>query len=165
MISTEDCLWFIDDALNGMAGIVEDLGDDLANATPDLPGANSPYVLLTHCIGVVEWWAGAMIAGRSVVRDRDAEFTAHGPVKPLLERTRLAQAQLAQDVAAIEPSAPPQHPPLDPDDALLPVGRTRGGALVHVTVELTQHWGQMEITRDVLRSPWGRRAAARDRNG
>ena len=76
MISSDDCLWFIDDALNGMIAIVSDLGDDLANAKPVLPGANSPFAVLTHCLGVMEYWAGAMIAGRDVVRDRDAEFAA-----------------------------------------------------------------------------------------
>jgi hypothetical protein len=157
MISTEDCLWFIDDALNGMVAIVSDLGDELANAAPDMPGANSPYAVLTHCLGVIDWWGGAMIAGRAVVRDRAAEFEASGPVAPLVERARVVRRQLEQDVADIEPSAPPPRVPLDPDDADLPLGRTRGGALVHIATELTQHWGQMEITRDLLRAPWGRR--------
>jgi len=36
------------------------------------------------------------------------------------------------------------------EDAELPIGRSQGGALVHVYEELQQHRGQMEITRDVL---------------
>jgi Protein of unknown function (DUF664) len=154
MVSSDDCLWFIDDALNGMIGIVSDLGDDLANAKPALPGANSPFAVLTHCLGVMEYWAGAMIAGRDVVRDRDAEFVARGPVGVLVARARRAREQLADDIATIEPSRPPQRAPLDPADSELPLGRTQGGALVHIATELTQHWGQMEITRDVLRAPW-----------
>ncbi len=42
MISTQDYLYFVDQALDGMVEIITGLGDDLANRRPDLPGANSP---------------------------------------------------------------------------------------------------------------------------
>jgi len=77
-ISTEDYLWFVDHALDAMVRIVTELGDDDANRRPGLPGANSPYAILAHCVGVMEFWGGAMVAGRTVVRDRDAEFRARG---------------------------------------------------------------------------------------
>ena len=46
------------------------------------------------------------MAGRPVERDRDSEFTATGPVAELVTRARRVRAQLADDVAAAEPSAP-----------------------------------------------------------
>ena len=153
MISVEDYLWFVDEALDGMMRIVTDLGDELANQRPDVPGANSPYVLLTHCLGVVEHWAGHVVAGRTVERDRDAEFRASGPVGPLVERARRVRAQLAADVADVEPTGPPRGS-VEPEDADVPIGRTQGGALVHVYEELAQHRGQMEGARDVLLAPW-----------
>src|SRR5438876_8347136 len=48
---------YVDRAVEAMADIVGDLGDDLANTRPGLPGANSPYVILRHCLGVMEFWA------------------------------------------------------------------------------------------------------------
>ena len=54
-ISNEDFLMFIDRALDGMLRIVEELGEERANRCPDLPGANSPYAILTHCIGVCDY--------------------------------------------------------------------------------------------------------------
>ena len=60
------------------------LGDGPANRRPHLPGANSPFTIVTHCLGVMEFWAGAMIAGRPIVRNRDAEFTATGAVEELV---------------------------------------------------------------------------------
>ncbi len=63
-VCASDYLWFCDLALGTMAGIVEELGDDLANDRPPFPGANSPYVILTHCLGVMEYWGGATIADR-----------------------------------------------------------------------------------------------------
>ena len=58
MISSEDYLQFVHEALTGMTGIVTDLGDDLANRRPNLPAANSPFAIVTHCLGVLEYWGG-----------------------------------------------------------------------------------------------------------
>ncbi|HEX6567993.1 MAG TPA: DUF664 domain-containing protein [Acidimicrobiales bacterium] len=157
MISVDDLLWFVDEALDGMVAIVTELGDDLANRRPDVPGANSPYVVLHHCLGVMAYWGGHVVAGRTVERDRDAEFRASGPVDDLVTRARQARRQLADDLAALDPAAPPRAA-LPPDDAVLPIGRTQGGALVHIYEELAQHRGQMEATRDVLLAPWARLA-------
>jgi hypothetical protein len=160
VISVEDLLFYVDEALGGMVEIVTGLGDELANSRPDLPGANSPYAILTHCLGVMEYWGGEVIAGRTISRDRDAEFRASGPVDALVESARRARRQLEADLATLEPSAPPRGN-LDPEDAALPLGRTQGGALVHLYEELAQHRGQMEGCRDVLLAPWARLAGGR----
>jgi hypothetical protein len=49
---------YVDRAVEAMTDIVDDLGDELANTRPALPGANSPYVILRHCLGVMEFWGG-----------------------------------------------------------------------------------------------------------
>jgi hypothetical protein len=153
MISAEDFLWFVDEALEGMVAIVSELGDEAAIRRPGLPGANSPYAILFHCLGVMEYWGGQVVAGRTIQRDRAAEFRATGPVVDLVARARRARAQLEEDMSGLDPGAPPRRPlaPDDPD-AGLPIGRTQGGALIHIYEELAQHRGQMELTRDVIRS-------------
>jgi hypothetical protein len=134
-----------------MSDIVAGLGDDMATRRPALPGANSPYALLTHCVGVADYWSGALVAGRAVPRDRDAEFTATGPVGPLLAEVRALRDRLAADVRGTDLDGPLQAEPppsfQGPDRPL-----TRGGALLHVLEELAQHHGQMEILRDTLRA-------------
>lgn len=152
-LSADDCLFFVDRALDQMVAIVTELGDTTANRSPDLPGANSPYQLLTHCLGVCEYWGGAMIAGRAVDRDRAAEFTAEGPVEPLAQRAQAAKAQFRRDVANLHSTAPtaatlPKH--WNPTKAERTY--TQGEALVHVVEELCQHLGHLEITRDILRA-------------
>jgi hypothetical protein len=154
MISVDDYMWFVDEALDGMVAIVTKLGDDRANRRPDIPGANSPYVILHHCLGVMEYWGGHVVAGRATARDRTAEFVASGPVDELVARTRAARDQLAADLASLDPAAPPRNVPDDPDDAVLPLGRTQGGAVFHNYEELAQHRGQMEGYRDILLAPW-----------
>jgi Protein of unknown function (DUF664) len=155
VISVEDYLFFVDEALDGMVRIVTELGDELANRRPDLPGSNSPYVVLTHCLGVMEYWGGHVVAGRRVERDRDAEFRAAGSVADLVDRARRARRQLQADVTDLEPFAPPRGQP-KPEDAGLPLARTQGGALTHLYEELAQHRGQTEGCRDVLLAPWAK---------
>ncbi len=133
-----------------MADIVGDLGDGLANTRPGLPGANSPYAILRHCLGVMEFWGGSVVAGRGVERDRDAEFRASGPVDGLIAASQEAQRRFRADIATADPKARPRggHPTTAPDELEL---TSQGHALLHVLEEVCQHLGQMEITRDLLR--------------
>ncbi len=146
----EELLHFCDVALDGMTAIVVDLGDDLASRRPPLPGANSPYAILTHCLGVMEWWGGAVVAGRPVERDRDAEFVARGPVSDLVDRVADARAQLRTDADAVPPDEAPRGDPGPRYFGGLEL--SAGGVLLHVLEELCQHHGQMELTRDLLRA-------------
>ena len=155
MISIDDFLYYVDDALDGMVRIVRDLGDDLANRQPDMPGANSPFAILTHCLGVMEYWGGEIVAGRSIVRDRPAEFQAAGRVDELAAATERARQRVRADVATADPFAAPRGQPRA-KDTTLPLARTQGGALLHIYEELAQHRGQMEITRDLLQVPWAK---------
>jgi cystathionine beta-lyase len=144
-------LYFVRRAIDGMASIVDELGDDLACRRPDLPGANTPFGLLTHTLGVVEYWAGRLVAGREVARDRGAEFDARGPVSELLARAEAVLSRLADDVAASRSAEPPREAPeawaQGPDREL-----TQGGILFHVFEEVAQHHGQLEVLRDALRN-------------
>ena len=93
-----DYLWFVDLALDEMSAIVEELGDDLVNRRPPFRDANSAYVILTHCLGVMEYWGGATVAERPIQRDRAAEFTARGDVAGLLRRSEQARRRLREDI-------------------------------------------------------------------
>ena len=153
MISVDDFLFFLDEALDGMVRVVAELGDDLASCRPDVDGVNSPYVTLTHCLGVMEYWGGQVIAGRAIERDRDAEFDAAGSVDELMARAHAARRQLAVDVSELEPDAPPRGALMNEADAGLPLGSSQGGALMHIYSELAIHRGHVEICRDLLLTP------------
>lgn len=105
-IGVADFEYFIQRAVRGMAAIVGELGDDGAGRRPFGPGSNSAYGLLTHCLGVIDYWGGALIAGRSIDRDRAAEFHAIGPVEPLIERSERSLAQLTLDIVTLESGRP-----------------------------------------------------------
>jgi len=140
---------FLDDALDGMLGITATLGDDLVNARPDLPGANTPFAIVAHCVGVVDWWIGVMIAGRAVYRDRDAEFNANGTIVELGTFVDNLMRRMRIDLESINPAAPIRRP------ELLRTGSparswSQSDALIHTLEELAQHHGQLELTRDIL---------------
>ncbi|WP_437424807.1 DinB family protein [Williamsia muralis] len=138
------------ESLSSMTEILKSLGDELANTRPDLPGANSPYAIVFHCVGVIEHWAGSVIAGLRIPRDRAAEFTATGRVDDLITRVDDVRARLPEwvDVALREGirdrtvigSTRPEVATATPE-----------WVLTHVVRELAQHLGQLELTRDVLR--------------
>ena len=142
-------LTIIGESLSSMTDILKGLGDELANTRPDLPGANSPYAIVFHCVGVIEHWAGSVIAGLKIPRDRAAEFTATGRVDELITRVDDVRARLPEwvDVAlregirdrTVTGSTRPEVATATPE-----------WVLTHVVRELAQHLGQLELTRDVL---------------
>ncbi len=142
-------LWFADQAVDAMVDILEELGDARANRRPDLEGANSAYAIATHCLGVMEFWGGAVIAGRPVERDRKAEFSAAGPVAELVARMQAAKVQLASDIKGMDPAAEVRDMGRTRD---VPYWQHQGGVLLHLLRELSQHLGHMELGRDVLRA-------------
>jgi Protein of unknown function (DUF664) len=150
-VTAEHYLWFADLALDQMARILGELGDELANRRPPFRDANSAYAILTHCLGVMEYWGGATVAARPVQRDRAAEFTATGDVAGLLRRADQARRRLREDIVGLDAAAPPAHVGTDrgPSDPV-PYAEAKGAVLLHVLEELFQHLGQMEITRDAL---------------
>jgi hypothetical protein len=150
-VSTADYLWFAELALGEMIRIVDELGDDLANRRPPFAGANSAFAILTHCLGVLEYWAGATVAGRSIERDRDAEFIASGDVATLCQRAEDAQQRLRDDLSGFESWETPGSVRPDPADPV-PYSETKGAVLLHILEELFQHLGQMEMTRDMLQA-------------
>jgi hypothetical protein len=144
-----DLSWFlVDRHLDRMAATAAGLGDELVNYTPDLPGANSPYQIVVHCCGMIEWWTRSAILGRPVARDRDAEFAASGTVSEMLRRVETIRAQLLRGLATIDLDAPLEG---DPSDHYVgtPVGASARGVLLHVLEELAQHHGHLELTRDL----------------
>ncbi len=149
MLSKDDYWYFSDRALTGMMSIVAGLGDELANERPPLAGANSPFALLTHCLGVIDAWVGGFVSGRPVDRDRDAEFGARGDVSALLSTAADVRERFHHDLLAADPAKPLRAQPPEsfegPDREL-----DTGAALQHVYEELAQHHGQMEQMRDLL---------------
>ena len=148
-IPLDDVLVHIDRALDGILATVAELDDETANRRPDFDGANTPYALVAHCCGMLEFWGGQVLAGREVQRDRGAEFFAAGSVADLPQLVREQRAQLAKDLVGFDGAAAPVGT-LRERDIGRPYTRTQGGCLMHIYEELAQHRGQLEVTVDIL---------------
>ena len=144
-----DWYFLVERHLDPMTTIVVELGDDLANAMPDLPGANSPYQIVVHCCGMLEWWTREVVLGRPVGRDRDGEFAATGTVAELTARVDQVRAQLRADLIEMDEASALRGDP-SAHYAGTPIGTSVRGVLLHVLEELAQHHGHLEITRDVI---------------
>ncbi len=138
---------FIDEALDGMVGIAEMLGDERINLCPDLPATNSPYAILTHCVGMTGYWLGSVLCERPSTRDRDSEFRARGTVAEIRQAVRTLQTQIRKDISHVQGDQPIDHS-LDLHGHT--EYHTQGDVLLHCYTELAQHHGQMELTRDIL---------------
>ena len=148
-IAPEEFLPYINGALDGMVQIVETLGDERINQRPsNMANTSSPFVILTHCVGLTHYWLGAVIAGRQVHRDRDAEFRAQGSVAEIRQAVRALQQQIQEDIKHVRGDQPSAFP----EAVRQPHMRswTQGHFLLQCYKELAQHHGHMELTRDVM---------------
>ena len=143
-----DHFFLIERHLRPMLDIVAELGDEVANTAPDLPGANTPFQLVFHSCGMLEWWTREAILGETVGRDRDAEFAAKGSIDDLRLRVEQVVWQLQDDLGRIDLDAPLRGTHADYSGT--PIAASARGAMLHVLEELAQHHGHLEITRDVL---------------
>lgn len=148
-IAPEHFLPFINGALDGMLKIAEDLGDARVNQRPNnMAHTSTPFIILTHCVGLTRYWFGAVIAGRPVQRDRDAEFRAQGTVGEIQQAVRALQQELQEDIKRVRGD----QPAANPEAVRQPHMRTwtQGQFLLQCYKELAQHHGHMELTRDVM---------------
>ena len=146
-IAPESFLPFIDEALEGMVRLAEGLGDERINRRPDLPDTNSPYAILTHCVGMTTYWLGSVLCGRPSTRDRDSEFRAQGTLAEIRQAVKALQVQIRKDITQVKGDQSLAHP-LDLHGHAQ--YHTQGDVLLHCYTELAQHHGQMELTRDIL---------------
>jgi len=149
-INQNDFLIFLDRGIDEMLAAVEELGDDLVNRKPDLPGANSPYVILTHCIGVIDYWMGNLVGDRGYVRDRPDEFAAEGHLADIRVAVAAVKQRLHEDVAKVDGPAETVAPLAGYNPQGGPDNWTQGAVLIHTYQELVQHLGHMDITKDLL---------------
>ena len=140
---------FINNALEGMLNIAEELGDDRVNQRPNnMDNTSTPFILLTHCIGLTRYWIGTAALGRPLTRDRDAEFRAQGKVAELRQAVQDLQSQLQNDIHQVQVGQPAPHP----ESVRHPHMRDwhQEQFVLQCFKELSQHHGHMELTRDVM---------------
>ena len=138
----------VDDLLE----LVARLDASMVNRAPDLPGANSPFVIMTHVLGNIRAWVPGIVCDQPLERDRPAEFRSQGT----LDELRSAAETLINDCeAALKTLGPAQlDDRIVPRQVLFGEGQTyemsRREALLHPLEHASLHVGQMQMTVDLL---------------
>ncbi len=136
------------DALTALEG----LSDEILNQPLPLPESNSLFALATHLVGAGEFWVLALVGGRTIARNRPAEFHATGKQTDLVARYErwIADIHAVLDAlpdAALDQLANPPAPyrPWQGDAPM-----TRRACLLHAIEHSALHLGHIQLTRQLL---------------
>jgi uncharacterized damage-inducible protein DinB len=152
------------DEATQIAGVLDAIGRDVLaqlkglshedlNRPLTLPETNTLFALATHLVGAGEFWVLVVAGGRSIPRDRSAEFRASGSVADLTARYERWIAGVHEVLNALIPDQMEQR---------VDVSRLRSSpsasseevsvreALLHAVEHSALHLGQIQITRQML---------------
>lgn len=130
------------------------LSEDDMNRAPGLPGANSPYVIVTHTLGNIRAWVLGITCRQGLSRDRPAEFRSRGTYEEL----GLAASKLSSEIeAALEKLDPKTlSDRFVPSQELwgegTPVEFERRACLAHVLEHAGIHLGHLHMTLALLQT-------------
>lgn len=133
---------------------LRDLSEDQLNRAPDLPGANSAYVIATHTFGNMRAWVLGIICGQDLRRDRPAEFASRGTYQELSKAACELSGEIAAALQELDPATlgdrfvPAQELWGEGD----PVELERRGCLAHVLEHAGIHLGHIQMTVELLKA-------------
>jgi uncharacterized damage-inducible protein DinB len=140
---------------HGVLVQLQDLSDEDLNRPVTLPEANTLFALATHLVGAGEFWVLVLAGGRSIPRDRPAEFRASGSLSDLTGRYQRWIADVHEVLDALPPDQMERH--IDPSrirsSPLASEEVSVREALLHAVEHSALHLGQIQITRQVLGYP------------
>jgi uncharacterized damage-inducible protein DinB len=134
---------------------LQDISDEDLNRPITLPETNTLFALATHLVGAGEFWVLVLAGGRSIPRDRSAEFRASGSLSNLTSRYERWIADVHEVLDTLAPDRMEQR---------IDVSQYRSApsaseefsvreALLHAVEHSALHLGQIQITRQVLGYP------------
>lgn len=143
-----DIFWrLISDTVDELIGCLEGLSSDDLNWSP-LNDANSLYVLATHTMGNVRFNVLGGICDVPVQRDRDAEFVATGSSA---DEIKASWSELRGKISDRVMDLPPDR--LDREKEHPGRGLITGReSLIVVARHAAEHFGQAQLTRDLLKA-------------
>jgi hypothetical protein len=127
---------------------IKGLDDETVNWRPPVPGANSLLVLVTHAVASAEEHVVGNAAGKTVVRNRDAEFAATGGSGHLAARAAEVRRRIDDALGGLEGRLDEER---DPPFRSWPGSRTTvRDRLIHSVSHTAEHVGHAQLTRDLI---------------
>jgi uncharacterized damage-inducible protein DinB len=126
--------------------------ESLLNQPLALPETNTLFALATHLAGAGEFWVLALAGGRTVARDRSAEFHAAGTLAELVARYErwIADVHAVLDTLPDAEMERVTQPPAtyQPRNPLQPM--TVRDCLLHAVEHSALHQGHIQLTCQLL---------------
>ena len=133
------------------------LSEEQLNKQPDIPDANSGYVVATHVLGNVRAWVLRIVCGRPLRRDRPGEFASSGTYDELGKAACALSGEIESALTALDPATLGDRSV--PSQELWGEGEphvtSRREALAHVLEHASMHLGQIQLTVDFVRGQSG----------
>src|SRR5437870_3009642 len=126
---------------------IADLDDEAVNWKPPVPGGNSLLVLVTHALGSAEQHVIGEAAGKTVVRNRDAEFASKGGSAHLAARATEVRRRIDDAIVGLEGRLDEEREP--PFRSWPGTRATARDRLVHSISHTAEHVGHAQLTRDL----------------
>jgi hypothetical protein len=125
---------------------IAELDEEAVNWKPPVPSANSLLVLVTHALASAEDNVVRRAAGKTVVRNRDAEFAATGGGSHLSARANEVRGRIAEALASLEGRLDEER---ESTFGKWPTRWTARDSLVHAISHTAEHVGHAQLTRDL----------------
>jgi uncharacterized damage-inducible protein DinB len=133
------------------------LSEEQLNQRPDVPEANSGYVIATHVLGNARAWVLGIVCGQPLRRDRPAEFASYGTYEELGKTACALSGEIDAALASLDPAALVDRfvPPQELWGEGEPHEMSRRECLAHVLEHAAMHLGQIQLTADGVRRQSG----------
>ena len=122
------------------------LDDEAVNWKPPVPSGNSLLVLVTHALASAEDNVVRRAGGKTVVRNRDAEFAATGGASHLIARANEVRGRISDALAGLEGRLDEER---ESTFGKWPTRWTARDSLVHAVSHTAEHVGHAQLTRDL----------------
>lgn len=140
----------VDDIFEQLDGIPE---TDLNSWLPrdGMRDVNTFYALATHTVGAGEHWILEAAGGRTVDRNRTAEFSAEGTLQHLRDRFERWLTASAEVLATIDDAtlASVYERPAMPERGMSAATRTRAECIQHAVEHTAVHLGHLQLQRQL----------------
>lgn len=148
---------YLTERIQAIGSSLDGLAYQELNRAPDLPDANSPFVIATHILGSTRAWVLGIVCGQDLRRDRAAEFGAQGSYDELTAAAKRLSADIERALVSLDPATlddrvtPPQE--LWGESEAHEI--TRRDGLAHMLEHAGMHLGHIHITRQLLEQRTG----------
>jgi uncharacterized damage-inducible protein DinB len=128
--------------------VVRGLDDEAANWQPLQSDTNSIYAILTHIMGVDNFWVRQVIGGQTVQRNREAEFRASGKIAELLPVWEVTWIEIKSMLGKLD------HKQLSevrsrPFSSQQKESITVQWVILHLITHYATHLGHVQLTRQL----------------